>query len=256
MIGYYGVVHVRGTPASGKTTLANLLAQRLKNTHRVVFIENWGISPLSSTDYLVSRAHRAGYLDVTKDDFFGRRHDNLIFIIDEAQVTYVDTLLWYTAIKTRIGLFSGPSFCLFSSYGSPNTGAPSFNYPVATTPPILRKEQRVSLTIPAGSQMPKISLFYTTSEFKDVIARFCQQPSVDFTLAEDLQNHLYSFTDGHPGIVHALLTFIQSVRTHIRGNTIYSNNSICRFTETDSKELRYEDSPLTISVETWMTTRN
>ncbi|GAD95379.1 hypothetical protein TSTA_121560 [Paecilomyces variotii No. 5] len=226
MINCHGVVHVRGTPASGKTTLARHLAQRLKNTHRVVFIESWGITPLSTTAYLVSRAHGAGYLDVTEDEFFGHRHNNLVFIIDEAQVTYVDSLLWYTAIKTRIGIVSGPGFCLFSSYGSPSTGAPSFNYPATTTPPILRKEQRVSLTIPAGSQMPTISLFYTTSEFEDVIVRFCRQPSVEFTLAEDLQNHLYSLTDGHPGVVHAVLTFIQSVyrtrfkRTEIRRLTL------------------------------------
>ncbi len=41
MMKEYGVVHVRGTPATGKTTLSKLLATWLASTgNRVVYIDN------------------------------------------------------------------------------------------------------------------------------------------------------------------------------------------------------------------------
>lgn len=215
MLNEYAVVHVRGTPATGKTTLALLLQKHLEGSHRVIFIDHWEAN-FRSTGYLVEQSHQSGHKEVQANDFFGSQNDNVVFIIDEAQVTYADSHLWYTVIKTRIGRSYGPRFCLFSSYGSPSTGAPEFNYPVATTPPILRREQRVSLTIPTGLEGSKISLFYTPAEFEDVIVRFCRRSTVEFTLAQDLQSYTFSLTNGHPGMVHAILTFIELVRTYMR----------------------------------------
>lgn len=197
----YGIVHVRGTPASGKTTLATLLRYHLENKCKVVGIDGW--KDVHATQYLIEKCHEHGYDHVDDRNFMTSLNDDIVFIIDEAQTTYFDSHLWFSAIKSRLGLERGPRFCLFSSYGSPLTGSP--DYPRAVTPAILRPQQRVSMT---SSSASKACLFYNQVEFEDVIRRFTS----DYTLAKEVQACIFSLSNGHPGMVGALLRFIKWVR--------------------------------------------
>lgn len=109
----------------------------------------------------------------------------------------------------ELGQSLGPRFCLFSSYGSPTTGSPE--YPARITPPILNYHHKVSFTSSANEDEHTISLFYNLSEFEDVMTRFCQHSTVDYTLGGELKDYLFSLTGGHPGMVRSTLDFITKV---------------------------------------------
>lgn len=199
------VMHVRGTPASGKTTLAVLLHNYLEKTQNVIFIEKWDHDK-SAREFLVKKCHDFGHTEVRVSNVLTR---DIVFIVDEAQQTYDCSDLWYTVIKSQSGQLTGARFCLFSSYGSPVMGSPY--YPQSITPPILTFNQRVSLTASRNPDAPDICLFYDSPEFEEVVERFCKSPIIEFTLARDVRDYLLSLTNGHPGMVSSMLTYIRNV---------------------------------------------
>lgn len=199
------VMHVRGTPASGKSTLARLLYQFLAEKQEVILMDTWD-NKMSATEYLAKECRDRGYIGVQASDILA---SNFVFIIDEAQQTYVNPHLWYSVIKFQSQRQAGPRFCLFSSYGSPTIGAP--DYPEATTPPVLSLSQRVSLTVSRNSDAPDICLFYNLAEYKDVLDRFCKHPAIEFTLDTDVKDYLFSLTNGHPGAISSIMVYIRNV---------------------------------------------
>lgn len=198
-------MHVRGTPASGKTVLSNLLCDFLAQTEKVILIAKWD-NKRSAAQFLAEQCHDYGYTEVRQSDIL---KSDFIFILDEAQQTYVDPDLWYNLIKSQSQGLAGPRFCLFSSYGSPTTGAP--DYPEATTPPILHFSQRVSLTISGHPAAPDICLFYDLPEYQDFLGRFYKRSDIEFTLNTEVQNYIFSLTNGHPGMIDSILTYIRNV---------------------------------------------
>ncbi|KAN0068112.1 hypothetical protein V8E54_013682 [Elaphomyces granulatus] len=54
--------------------------------------------------------------------------------------------------------------------------------------------------------MPGICLFYSLCEFEGVINRYCS--TVEFTLAKEVQDYVFSSTAGHPGVSRAILDYI------------------------------------------------
>lgn len=120
----YKVIHVRGAPASGKTTLAKLLERYLRGRRRVVYIPSWKTDNLSATRFLEQENHKSGYTH-DRNLLLSGGTDDIVFIIDDVQKTYSGSGLWYSVIKSRVGLHHSPRFCLFSSYGHPLFGSPS-----------------------------------------------------------------------------------------------------------------------------------
>jgi hypothetical protein len=194
------VVHVRGTPSSGKTTLAILLLKYYrKRREPVVFLNGWhDIS--DPTDYLVNQCKKRGYHGI--DDSTLTDAD-IVFILDEAQQSYNNKDLWLGIIKTQSGSHAGPKICLFSSYGSPATGPTQ--YPLGSTPINFGPSQRISLT---ASRFIENGLFYSREEFEDVVNRRCLNPTSMFELDPAARKYLYSITNGHPGAINALLNFV------------------------------------------------
>lgn len=217
MLEHYAIVHVRGTPATGKTRLARLLQDRLETNRRVVFM-GLGWPPATGrrhpTEILADESHRTGFTNVGARDLLTKKNNDLVFIIDEAQTTYRESHLWFSVIKDRMGLSHGPSICLFSSYGSPSTGSPDYQTS-GNTPPILRAELRVSLVPSMCPGAPQISLFYNFAEFHDVVFRFSKNRNLEFKIEDNLKNHIYSMTNGHPGMVRSVLEFLETVRAII-----------------------------------------
>ena len=200
------VVHVRGTPATGKTTLAYLLRQYYqKGGNPVVFFSRPSRpSNVSLASYLAEKCEKEGYFGIQLD-FFSK--DNIIFIIDEAQTAYLDGDLW-EFIKSKRDQRTGPKFCIFTVYGSPSQGLRAVTDP---TPDPLRSVKQVSILPSHREHSPGICLFYSNAEFEDVLVRYCINPSHKLPLEKDARTYLYSITNGHPGAVISMLYYLYKV---------------------------------------------
>jgi hypothetical protein len=200
------VIHVRGTPCSGKTTLAMLLwVYYRKRRERVVFLNGWH-NVSDPRIHLVDKCKAYGYYGVEPHTL---AYANVVFILDEAQQSYDDSDLWSGIIKTQSGGYAGPRICLFSSYGSPTTGPT--NHPPKTTPIYIGPSQRISITASRFAENGGVCLFYSQEEFDDVVNRKCSNPVNKFELDSVARGYLYSITNGHPGATDALLRFIFTV---------------------------------------------
>lgn len=200
------VVHVRGTPSSGKTVLANLLWHHyLERGERVVFTDHWPSDALDARMHIASLCRKAGYHEIQPHNL---ANANLVFIFDEAQQSYgaSGSGLWSGFIKQQAYANAGPRICLFSSYGSPSTGATKRRD--GTTPHIFDVSRRVSITLSSVLESPDICLFYNEEEFEDVVTRICKNPTARFKLDPAAHKYLYSITSGHPGAVTGLLYLI------------------------------------------------
>ncbi|BCR88447.1 ATP-binding protein [Aspergillus chevalieri] len=171
------IVHVRGTPASGKTRLSELLRDYYRKEGRRAFlIKRWeGLNfknPWGSLVELVEKWNDEAQEAPTttsqsEQDLSWVLTSNTVIIVDEAQATYSDDTLWNTIFKERLT----PNvykfrLCLFCSYGSPATGPD----PTFFTPVKFSDEQRISLTPQNQQDSPPIGLFYDKEEFRDVIS--------------------------------------------------------------------------------------
>ena len=203
------VVHVRGTPSSGKTVLANLLWHHyLERRERVVFMDHWPQDVSNARVHLAAECQRFGYHEIQPHNL---AHANLVFIFDEAQQSYgaSGAGLWSGFIKQQAYANAGPRICLFSSYGSPSTGATERRD--RTTPHIFDVSRRVSITLSNVPESPDICLFYNEEEFEDVVTRTCEDPTTRFRFDSAAHKYLYSVTSGHPGAVSALLYLVYDV---------------------------------------------
>lgn len=202
------VVHVRGIPSSGKTTLSQFLSSHLKSRGETVYS-----MPMWSTNRLALDQVMSLCLPPEHRSETNLMRLPVVVIIDEAQYSYSDSRLWYVVIKSVLGSSTGIRICLLSSYGSPSTGAPENDYPRDITPPILGPSERVTLTVSTEFGAPDICLFYSVEEFTDAVDRFCIfSARNEFTLHADLRKYIFKLSNGHPGVVFSLLRYVHVVR--------------------------------------------
>lgn len=206
------IVHVRGTPACGKTTLALLLANYYDSKGgRVFYLPSWK-GKLNESDPWNSLAERVrtvyGLESTGKADLFV---DETVLLLDEAQDSYEDDGLWNQIIKDIVGRMSRIKLCLFCSYGSPSTGL-SYNDVSRRTPVTFGPYQRVSLTPSTENGAPQIGLFYTRDEFEEVFANLCDNEFGNFLVEPHARNYIFDLTNGHPGAVVSLAYLIFQVR--------------------------------------------
>jgi hypothetical protein len=203
------VVLVRGTPSSGKTTLAILLQDYYKaRRDRVVYLPGWRKDD-DGTFTLTSKCEKAGYPEIQLNHFC---NDDIIFILDEVQDSYGDIGLW-SFIKSQNDRQRGPKICLFSSYGSPSSGIVTRSH---FTPPFLNVTKRVSIIRSSVKETPDICLFYNETEFEDVVKRYCTEATTRLSLDKAARTYLFSITSGHPGAVFSMLSYIFKVFTSRR----------------------------------------
>lgn len=188
------VVHIRGTPATGKSTLAHLLARHVSILEPE--LEVYHLCWPESFDHL-SKSAPYSYL---LNDLARRSQDcddwmdiDGLLIIDEAQASYQYTSLWNDLIK-----FLEPGFSLrvvlFSSYGS----ASALVQEASTLTPLkLHSNQRVSLK--RSAEHPDLCLLLSHDEFHDFVYRRCQLygDSQPFSPSTELIEHLFGMTQGH-----------------------------------------------------------
>jgi len=219
------IVHVRGTPASGKTHLSELLRDYYRKEGRMVFLikkweeldseDPWGslielvkkknkeLEGVSTTSFTVTSSQ-------SEHDLSWVLTSNTVILVDEAQATYNDDALWNTIFKERLT----PSvykfkLCLFCSYGSPVTGPDQTFF----TPVRFSDQQCISLTPQSQEDSPPIGLFYDKEEFKDVVSRLLifQYPE-RFTFDEGAQDYIFALSNGHPGAVESIINVLYQVR--------------------------------------------
>ncbi|KAJ5908305.1 hypothetical protein N7495_000987 [Penicillium taxi] len=201
-------IHVRGTPATGKTILARLLETfyRKKNVP-VIALYAWPAGR-SYKDILMDAAREEGY---SQFDHPFLRDGKYVLIIDEGQLTYHDQVLWLELIKfqSHSHRTGGPRICMFTCYGSPTEGSELIN--IAGSPlASLSSRQRVSITPSHIEFSPSIGLFYDAEEFSDIVSRFCGQAhqSTELRLDSTAQRYIFELTSGHPGAVDAMLRML------------------------------------------------
>lgn len=137
------MVQVRGTPTSGKTTLAGLLLEHYQNQNvPAVLIPSWPKhSPKFYSETIVEHARLAGFKLTVKD----LPISDFVLILDEAQMSYGDSDLWLGFIRTQTGKKHGPRVCIFSAYGS-ITGGPE-QFEMGSPLGFLGVQKRVSVTV-------------------------------------------------------------------------------------------------------------
>ncbi|ODM16145.1 hypothetical protein SI65_08579 [Aspergillus cristatus] len=218
------IVHVRGTPASGKTCLSELLRDYYrKEGRKVSLIKEWEkLDHKNPWDSLVKLVEK--WNEETQDaptttssqseqDISWVLTSNTVILVDEAQMTYNDSGLWNTIFKER----QTPTYvykfqlCLFCSYGSPAAGPDQTFF----TPVKLSNQQRISLTPHNQPCSPSIGLFYDKEEFKDVVSRLLKyQYEERFNLDERALEYIFAVSNGHPGAVTSIVDVIYEVYCH------------------------------------------
>ncbi|BCR89602.1 ATP-binding protein [Aspergillus chevalieri] len=218
------IVHIRGTPASGKTRLSELLRDHYHREGRKAFLitdwvklnpmDPWGsfVELVRNWDEELQDSPITSFTSTSSE----LKHDsswilttNTVILVDEAQKTYSDTVLWNTIFKARQKSFCVYNFrlCLFCSYGSPGTGPDQTFF----TPVTLFNKQRISLTPQSLPGSPSIGLFYSKEEFKDVVSRlirFLSKQKEKFNFDEDALDYIFVLSGGHPGAVESLVNVI------------------------------------------------
>jgi hypothetical protein len=205
------IIHVCGTPASGKSILALLLRDYYHQNGRTVFLLGWNqnLKDLSRADPWVklARVLKQIYPSTEKViDFFA---DSNVLILDKAQQSYGDTQFWDHIVKSiQGGIGYKIKLCLFCSYGSLSAGMP-YNKRGHRTPVNFGYTQRVSLTPSVEPGSPPIGLFYNKDEFEAVVTKLCSSKPIEkYRVDRDARNYIFNLTNGHPGAVNSIVDYL------------------------------------------------
>ncbi|KAI0002424.1 hypothetical protein BJV74DRAFT_958410 [Russula compacta] len=196
----YHFILVRGTPASGKTVLSQILAQyigRQDPEAHIIGVFSWPQEEVTAIGGWRTYLHNKGYVE-------GRK---TIFIFDEAQSSYKDSGLWLEFFKS-IGDYSHLFAITFASYGSPSRRL--FIRGHATPPFVVRDVQRVTLRrIKHDDDFGAVGLLFSRTEFDDLIRQ--KNFSSDYYFDTSFFDAVFHITEGHVG---AILDFVEIIRTH------------------------------------------
>jgi hypothetical protein len=188
-------LQVRGTPASGKSTLAKLLGKHIRVQEpdvRVIWIDGW------ERDDVAKCRGWYSYLKKRKGWIPG---GDTVFIFDEAQLSYKDGRLWNELFK---GIHDYPDrrAIAFASYGSPSSstdiqGTSIFVVPMA----------RVSLLPTAPKDdLPAAGLLFTSAEFNELVLK--QYPDSEYHFHRSFLDMVFKITEGHVGAMYSFLNII------------------------------------------------
>jgi hypothetical protein len=188
-------LQVRGTPASGKSTLAKLLGKhiRVQEPHvHVIWIGVWDL------DDVAKCGGWSSYLKMRNGWIPG---EDTVFIFDEAQLSYKDGRLWNELFK---GIHDYPDrrAIAFVNYGSP---APFID--IQGTSIFIAPEARVSLRPTAHKDnLPAAGLLFTSAEFDELVSK--QYPDSEYHFDRSFLDMVFESTNGHVGAMYSYLNII------------------------------------------------
>jgi hypothetical protein len=190
-------LQVRGTPASGKTTLALLLAKRIREqdpTVNVIWVNGWPQEEVAGMGGWRHYLEHKGWIE-------GQR---TVFIFDEAQLSYNDWGLWNGFLKSMDD-FNDRRAIAFVSYGSPTR-----RIEIKGTSITLVAHQRVTLRpISHDDGLPSVGLFFSQEEFDDLVSK--RYPPEQYFFDSSFFDGLLLVTEGHIG---AISDFIGIITAH------------------------------------------
>jgi hypothetical protein len=187
---------VRGTPASGKSTLARLLSRHIQEKEtgvRVLWIDGW------ESDVVRDCGGWSSYLRTEK---LWNRSEKTVFIFDDAQVTYNDVGLWNNLFKGIKDYFPYRRAIAFASYGSP-----SLVFTIKGTPNFVADTARVSLLPTAhDDNLPAAGLLFTRAEFDELVSK--QYSSPEYYFDPSFFDMVFRITEGHVGAMSSFIKII------------------------------------------------
>ncbi|KAJ5719282.1 hypothetical protein N7493_007737 [Penicillium malachiteum] len=204
-----GVVHVRGTPASGKTVLARLLKEHFeRNNVTVLYFENW-----KAPGRYEFKIMSAGF---KQDSRFGQpsyiQEGDYVIIMDDAETSFDDMEFWNGLVTKALKRESRVQICLFSRYGCPMLGTDRVPYTLHQPGRFLPRH-RVSILPSRMNGAPPFGLYFTRQEFDDVVRRYCAYSywNPRLRLEEPAKDKIFDITRGHPGAVASILETLREV---------------------------------------------
>jgi hypothetical protein len=197
------VVLARGTPFAGKTFLAKSLHTFLRGQGVMsVFIRRFHLSlegGPSVLQYLADACEAQGY---PVSPLTLMRH-SFVFLIDDAHTTYNNSELWLLinrANEDNLAKIAGPSFCMFSAFGTPDKGIMPQN--MGSDLLVFDKGQRLFLS---QRFVEEITIFYNREEFDHYVEIHLQSRGNDYKICEVLKDRIFGLTEGQPGLITAFM---------------------------------------------------
>ncbi|CAG8731944.1 14157_t:CDS:2, partial [Acaulospora colombiana] len=191
----YRLVQVRGTPASGKSTLLALLRAHIVQVDKkanVFVYKNWPQNELESDEYRV---------ETRLPEYPGFDDNKQFLLFDEGQQSYWDTRLW-KFFKDEVQRREAPIYAIiFCSYGNENLSDRRILTPVGF-------DAKVTLERVQIGDSKSYGLLLHEKEFDEVLER--QKPKL--YVASDLRDFIYKFTRGHVGHTLAVVDFLVKKR--------------------------------------------
>jgi hypothetical protein len=185
------VAKVRGTPASGKSSLAMLLRKYIAENHpekEVHFLPRYRDEP--------DQKPIMGWQKWLQGQGWGSP-SNGVLILDEAHLSYWDDSFWLTFIKS-INTSTRYMVILFATYGSPSRSLLS-----RSTRLVVQEDQLVGLV--RGPTEASVGLLLTREEMEGVVRKSFPNHHFDVSLLD----YVHSLTSGHVGACYDALRVVQ-----------------------------------------------
>ncbi|KDQ06792.1 hypothetical protein BOTBODRAFT_181262 [Botryobasidium botryosum FD-172 SS1] len=198
---HFKLVQVRGTPASGKTTLKKLLQVHLLEQRPDALVYVCSSRPAQAPDLHWTDRFRTRLSRPRGELFPPNKRCYLLF--DEAQDSYWDTRLWNEFLKDVQDPSSHIHVIIFCYYGSPS---PYPNSLSGVTTLFMQPEARISLQPSVDGD---IGLFFTRAEYyQELLPRFPHRIPLD--LNADFIDAVHRWTSGHVGFIHDVFFYIKT----------------------------------------------
>ncbi|KAA8904998.1 hypothetical protein FN846DRAFT_919559 [Sphaerosporella brunnea] len=200
------VIHIRGTPASGKSVLLHLIREELANKYSELstYVLNcWpqNMSDVESTSFVENLFH------ATLMSIFST--PDRVLLLDEAQTSYSDTGFWNGVLKQLVQPAQGAYIILFSCYSYPGHVPFPMAAETAGTPLIFADAQRIGLSWFGD---PPAGMLFRKEETVALCQRRSTAKASPLIIAPDLVDWLHEMTGGHVGALVSMITIISSDR--------------------------------------------
>ncbi|KAJ7694024.1 hypothetical protein B0H16DRAFT_38823 [Mycena metata] len=202
-------LQIRGSAASGKTTLLNLVHLHLRSNgvHVVRYDDPWPTNSAACKflhSELVEAYNRADNENPT------------CILIDEGQTTYQDLILWNRFFKSWSGHGrQGFSLLIACAWGSTSS------HTMATgpyTPMELDASRRLELRPSAVDPWGLLFRFEESNELIDSAVNAKLIPQLD----QDLRKHLHERSSGYAAVLRSLVSYIQADKALARRSVQYT----------------------------------
>ncbi|KAJ7476000.1 hypothetical protein FB451DRAFT_1397371 [Mycena latifolia] len=212
-------IQIRGSPASGKTTLLHLI-------HRQLEAENKTVLRLDApwpTDQGARKELYRKFNDLRRSAL--ETETETVVFIDEGQATYADSILWNTYFKIWAGDFPGPFGVIIAcAYGS---ASPHIRASGPYTSLVLEDGQRIGLRPQEGSTDTPLGLLFDEVELDEIYALAVAtkaMPPID----KPLKELIFTWTEGYISVVSAIAKTIGEKKQWIRDGRTYTLDDFIR----------------------------